>query len=160
MAWAAAAFLVHGLAVLAGPIELPGMHPEPDVGLLWNKLLTLRAAGGYKQNAILSAFNPQDTPILGGGLEWFASRLPVDGHGLTLFLSADERRYIDPVEVSSAADPIRGERTILSQASYKWYGTTWVPTMAMTYLHAEQAFDATELASDPGFIREIGRAHV
>ena len=142
--------------IAAGPPELPGVHPQPDVGLFWDSLLTLRTAGGQKQNAILSAFNPQDTPLLVAGIEYFVSRLPVDGHGFTLFVSGDERRYLNPVEVSPTTAVVRGERTVLSQASYKWYGRTWVPSMALTYLHAEQAFDATEIASDPGFVRAIG----
>lgn len=141
---------------LGGHPELPGIHPAPDSGLFWDTLLTLRTAGGHKQNAILSPFNPQDTPLLTGGIEYFASRLPMDGHGFTLFVSADERRYLDPVEIAPATPVIRGERTVLSQASYKWYGRTWVPTLAFTHLHAEQAFDATEIASDPGSIRAVG----
>ncbi len=141
---------------LAGPPELPGLHPQPDLGLFWDKLLTVRAAGGHKQNALLSAFNPQDTPLVVAGLEFFATRLPVDGHAFTLYASADERRYLNPVEIAPSDPVVRGERTVLSQASYKWYGSTWVPSVAFTYLHAEQAFDATEIASDPGFIRAIG----
>ncbi len=141
---------------LAGHPDLPGIHRQPDIGLFWDNLLTVRLAGGHKQNAILSPFNPQDTPLLSAGLEWFASRLPIDGHGFTFFVSADERRYLNPVEVSPDTPGIRGERTVLSQASYKWYGRTWVPSVSFTHLHAEQAFDATEIASDPGSIRAVG----
>jgi hypothetical protein len=152
------AALTFGASLMAGPIELPGMREDPGTLLLWDHLLTLKTGGGYKNNALLAAFTPQDTPLIVGGLEFFLTRIPVDGHAVTLFFSGDERRYAQPVHINDTQPDAEHEQTLLSQASYKYQGTTWVPGISLTHLHAEQVFDATELANAPGSVRAEGDA--
>lgn len=143
----------------AGPIELPGINPADDAFLLWDRLVTLRAAAGYKDNALLSGFVPQDTPLAIAGVEYYLTRLPVDGHGFTAFLSADLRRYLEPADVEGF-DSAHGETLVLGQLNYKFYGRLCVPAIAVTYVHAEQVFDATDLGGTPGAVRANGDAFI
>ena len=145
---------------LAGPIELPGMHRQDGEFPLWDHLLTLKAGGGFKNNALLSAFQPQDTPLATAGIELFLTRLPADGHQWTVLFSGDERRYLDPVQVNADQPAATHERLLLSQVSYRHYGPHWVQALGFTHLHAQQVFDATDLGGLPGAIRASGHAFI
>lgn len=145
---------------LAGPIELPGLNGDGGEFPLWDHLLTLKAGGGYKNNALLAAFNPQDTPLVTAGIELFLTRLPADGHQWTVFFTGDQRRYVDPVQLSSDQPAATQELLLLSQVSYKHYGARWIQGLSFTHLHAEQAFDATDLGGQPGMIRASGHAFI
>jgi hypothetical protein len=146
------------LPALAGPFELPGIRPDPTPFLLWDQLLTLRTAGGAKDNALLAAFNPQQTPLAIFGVEYFLHRLPVDANSVTFFFSGDERRYLRPATTSPGQPDAPNERTLLSHLSLRHDGIHLSPGITFTHLAAEQVFDATDLGGLPGTVRASGHS--
>lgn len=156
----AAAFLCLPLQTHPGAFDLPGIRENEDsLGLsLWDSLLTIKAGGGYKDNPLLSPFTPLDTPIVTVGLEYFLTRLPVDGHQFTIFFSGDERRFVQPVRPAPEVDEAKHELVLLSQASYRYFGNHLVSGLTFTHLHAAQVFDASEFGGQPGTIRASGHA--
>lgn len=146
-----------GQALLAGPMDLPGVHPTESPLLIWDHVLTLKTGAGYKNNALLAAFTPADTALITGGIDFFLTRLPIDGHQFTVFFSGEERRYLDPIELRTG-DTADHELLLLSQVAYKYYGNHVIPGLNFTHLHARQVFDATDLEGVPGTVRASGHA--
>lgn len=74
--------------------------PAAEFPSPWTPLFELRAAGGFKDNLLLSPGNRISSAFIGTGADVVLSRLPVDGRLLNFLISADDRRYLDdgPVE--------------------------------------------------------------
>lgn len=153
-------FSLHPWSLQAGPFPLPGLQQEQeDTPLsLWDSLLTLKSGAGFKDNPLLSPFTQESTALATFGLEFFLTRLPIDGHQLTLFFSGDERRYLKPIQPDPDIEAARHELVLLSQLSYRYYGNHTIPGLTFTHLHANQVFDASEFGGQPGTIRASGHA--
>jgi hypothetical protein len=75
------------------PLDLSFLLPT------WDRVFTVRAGGGYKNNVTLAHSATQSSPFFSSGLEAIVNRLPKDGTQFTFLLSADDRRYFDSISV-------------------------------------------------------------
>jgi hypothetical protein len=144
--------------VRAGPwIAGPFVRREPEIteaSLVWQKVFTLRAAGGWRDNALLAGTNVQSTPFVGAGLEFFLFRLPVDEHRFSLILTGDDRRYLRHVEPSPEQPPAEGETVFATQADYRrLIGERFSVSLVGQHLYADQVFDASTLADGTGSVQ-------
>src|SRR5262245_23607132 len=65
----------------------------------WDRVFTIHAGGGYKDNVTLAHTEPQSSTFFNSGLEAIVTRLPKDGTQVSFLLSADDRRYLESISV-------------------------------------------------------------
>lgn len=82
-----------GLEAQAQPLDLSFLLPT------WDRVFTVRAGAGYKDNVTLSHTATESSPYFSSGVEAIVTRLPKDGTQLAFFFSADDRRYLDSISV-------------------------------------------------------------
>lgn len=70
--------------------------------MLWSHTLTLRTFSGFKDNVLLSPADMQGSAVIGGGLDYSLSRLPLDGWGVDVLVSGDDERYLQKVPSDGA----------------------------------------------------------
>jgi len=61
--------------------------------MLWDQQITLSSGLGYKDNVLLSAFNPRSSPFFVNGLDWVVLRLPLDGWQVEGSIDGNDIRY-------------------------------------------------------------------
>jgi hypothetical protein len=72
--------------------------PKDDLRLwtesmLWDGQVSAESGVGYKDNVLLSAFNPHGSTFCENGLEAMAMRLPLDGWSIVGFITGNDIRY-------------------------------------------------------------------
>ena len=93
-----------GLSAYAQPLDLPLSF--------WQRLYTVRAGFGYKDNVTLAHADTDASSFFAGGLEFFALRLPENGNELSFFVTADDRRYF-------SATGVDAEQLVFAQGQVK-----------------------------------------
>jgi len=144
--------------LIAGPWATgPFVPREPEVtaeSLAWQTVFTLRATGGWRDNALLAGTNAQSTPFAGTGLELFLFRLPVDANRFTLMLTGDDRRYLNRVEPAAGQATADGETVVATQAEYRRILNDRLSiSIVGQHLYADQVFDASSLADGLGTVQ-------
>jgi len=147
-----------GIGLRAGQPVLGPLHPrDPDLELeipVWTTTVTLRSSGGWRDNALLSGTNAQDTPFAGYGFEAFLLRMPLDAHRWTLFVGGEERRYLKTVDSGLTGQPVEGDAWLSTYGEYRYQSPSgWSPGLVGQYLYANQVFDASTLADGLGSVR-------
>jgi hypothetical protein len=69
--------------------------------MLWDEQVTLSAGLGYKDNVLLSPFNPRPSPFFLSGLDLAVLRLPLDGWQIEGSIVGDDIRYWHTVNTNS-----------------------------------------------------------
>ena len=77
--------------------------PKDDLRLwtesmLWDGQVSAESGVGYKDNVLLSAFNPHGSTFCENGLEAMAMRLPLDGWSIVGFITGNDIRFTDIIE--------------------------------------------------------------
>lgn len=152
-------FLLGAVGLLqAGRPVLGPLHPrDPDLEWeipVWTTTVTLRGSGGWRDNALLSGTNAQETPFAGYGFEAFVLRMPIDAHRWTLFVGGEERRYLRTIDSGIPGQPVDGDAWLSTYAEYRHSGPSgWSPGLVGQHLYANQVFDASTLADGLGSVR-------
>ena len=103
----------------------------------WSADGTLRTTGGYRDNVLLSPFNPVSAPLVGVGADLLVNRLPADGTEVTLLATGDYTVFLDAPE----AEP---EALALAQAGVsRELGSRWKCGLAGEYVFLHQVFDVS-----------------
>lgn len=101
----------------------------------WSATATLRAAGGYRDNVLLSPFNPVSAPLISVGADVMVNRLPTDGTEVTLLATGDYTAFLDAPETEP-------EALALVQAGVtRELGSRWKGGLAGEYVFLHQVFD-------------------
>lgn len=150
--------LAMSLSLEGGQQVLGPLHPRDPDGEweipVWTTTATLRSSGGWRDNALLSGTNAQETPFAGYGFEAFLIRMPVDAHRWTLFVGGEERRYLGTVDSGIGDPPVEGDAWLSAYGEYRHQGSSgWSPGLVGQYLYANQVFDASTLADGLGSVR-------
>ena len=150
-------FLVGG-NLLGGQQALGPLHPRDPDGEweipVWTTTVTLRSSGGWRDNALLSGTNAQETPFVGYGFEAFLIRMPIDAHRWTLFVGGEERRYLQTVDSGIPDQPVSGDAWVSTYGEYRYQSPSgWSPGLVGQHLYANQVFDASTLADGRGSVR-------
>jgi hypothetical protein len=107
----------------------------------WQHLVSVRAMGGYKDNVLLSAELPDESPFVGAGLELIGWRPLGENSEFLGFLVGEHRQFLDALEVDY-------EQTFVGQAQLEVdLGEAWTLTGPLEYLYVDQVLDvsATEV---------------
>ena len=103
----------------------------------WGTSGALRLVTGYRDNVLLSPFNPVSAPLVGAGADFIVNRLPADGTEVTLFATAEYTVFLNAPE----AEP---EALVLAQASLtRELGNRWKGGVAGEYVFLHQVFDVS-----------------
>src|SRR3989442_15958016 len=94
-------------------LDLPILLPK------WEHDLSLRTGAGYRDNVGLASQSPKESAFIATGLEMILLRLPENNTQFSLFLSADDLRYL-------SSGPVDKEQTAFGQALVKTdIGSAW-----------------------------------
>src|SRR5947209_20460547 len=77
-----------GCIIKAQEFDFPILLPK------WINDFSLRTGAGYRDNVGLSSKSPQDSSFIATGLEMIWLRLPQNGTQFTLFVSAEDLRFV------------------------------------------------------------------
>ena len=128
------------LALLSAPLLLQAQEEEePELDLsIWDKSVNLRGAFGYKDNVLLSTVDKQDSAFWQTTLDVMLLRADLEtGANLTLFLTAEDRRYFADIEVEK-------EQLVLLQGKYERpINGEWFWSGTAQYMYVDQVFDAS-----------------
>jgi hypothetical protein len=72
---------------------ISGDEPLWTQAMLWDEQIALYSGVGYKDNVLLSAFNPRESPFVINGLDLMVMRLPLDGWQVVGLVVGDDIRY-------------------------------------------------------------------
>jgi hypothetical protein len=105
---------------------------------LWDRSINLRGALGYKDNLLLSDLQREGSAFWLSGVDFSLLRAGLDeGPSITLFASAEDRRYFSSNEIEK-------EQLVLSQAKInQQVSDNWSVGAIAQYLYADQVFDAS-----------------
>jgi hypothetical protein len=112
---------------------------EPELDLsIWDYSVNLRGGLGYKDNVLLSNIDQQGSAFWQSALDAMLFRVDLENGGnLTLFLSAEDRRYFSDIEVEK-------EQLVLAQGKYERpFAEEWFWSATAQYLYVDQVFDAS-----------------
>lgn len=128
------------LALLAAPFVLHAQEEEePELDLaIWDRSVNLRGALGYKDNVLLSKIDQQGSAFWQTALDAMILRADLEtGANLTLFLTAEDRRYFSDIDVDK-------EQLLLAQGKYERpINDDWFWSATAQYLYVDQVFDAS-----------------
>ena len=131
-----------GLSAQAQPLDLPLS--------IWERLYTVRAGVGYKDNVALSHTDTEASGFFASGLEFFALRLPEDGTEVSCFVSADDRRYF-------SASSVDGEQLVFAQGQVKHvFGAVGEMAFDLQYAYQDQIQDVSVTETNQQAIRVRG----
>jgi len=119
---------------------------EPSPFQLWDTSLSIRSGGGHSSNPSLAnlpaARQPSAFLEYGGELMFF--RLPTGGDNAYVFISGDDRRYLNPKSVP-------GEQNFVALASYTHESPSWwMAGSTVSYVYLHQVIDLSEIDSGIG----------
>src|SRR2546426_4336779 len=126
-------------------LDLPIRLPK------WEHDLSLRTGAGYRDNVALASQSPKESAFIATGLEMIFLRLPENNTQFSLFLSADDLRYL-------SSGPVDKEQTAFAQALVKTdIGSAWQVSLAAEYVYQNQVVDVS--ATEPGLTTILVRGH-
>jgi len=129
-------------AMIAGPLCIHGQEEEnldPELDLaIWDRSVNLRGGFGYKDNVLLSNIDRQGSVFWQTTLDAMVLRADLEsGANLTLFLTLEDRRYFDEIDVEK-------EQLVLAQGKYERpAGENWFWSLTAQYMYLDQVFDAS-----------------
>lgn len=124
-------------SAFAAEVAASAEMDEVDLTLpsLWDHSFNVRTSAGYKDNVLLSANLPVDSPFLAGGFDAMSFRLPEDGWDCLIFASGDYTHY-------TRSEDVDDETSLLTQAQVKKeLAGGWKPGFSAEYLYFDQVFD-------------------
>lgn len=122
------------LAAHALPTEPDKLLPD------WDRALTLRAAGGFKDNIGLSHLHPESSPFFRSTLEAAVLQLPTDSHQFSFIATGEDTRYV-------SARNVDHEDFALARGEYRrFWANDWQAALAVEGFYLDQVLDlsATE----------------
>ncbi len=126
-------------------LDLPIFLPK------WEHDFSLRTGAGYRDNVALASQSPKESAFVATSLEMILLRLPENNTQFTLFLSADDLRYL-------ASGPVDKEQTAFAQALVKTdCGSDWQVSLAAEYVYQDQVVDVS--VTEPGLTTIPIRGH-
>lgn len=103
----------------------------------WTTSADLRTWTGYKDNVLLSTFDPVSAPLIGAGGDFILSRLPTAGTEFMLLATGDYIQFLGSPE----AEP---EALALVQAeARRKLGSGWTLATTAQYIYSHQVFDVS-----------------
>jgi hypothetical protein len=114
-----------------------------DESMLWDRQFILSSGIGYKDNVLLSAFNPRGSAFVDNGVDLMVLRLPLDGWQVTGSLIGDDLRYWHDV----GAD--REDSFISSVEVRRELPRGWQAGLEARGLYEHQVVDTTTSAGTP-----------
>jgi hypothetical protein len=111
--------------------------PLLDSSLFWSKEVTAHAGFGYKDNVLLSPFQPVSSPFFKGEFEASMIRLPLDGLQLSFLLAGEDVRYTRNVYDNP-------EQSLVAFAQVKKdLGDRWQVGLTTAYFYLDQLQDVS-----------------
>ncbi len=127
-------------AAVIGGAGLASGAQEADVSTWlprWSYGGSARTGAGYRDNVTLSHFAPQESAFFLSGLDFSATRLPIDGPQVDLLLTAEDRRFLGDTSVDH-------ETIAFGQAqATTFWGGQWRAGLGAEYLYQDQVLDAS-----------------
>ena len=122
---------------LAGTLAVCADAAEARRASAWERLVSVRALGGYKDNVLLSAQETDSSPFVGMSLEAIAWRpVGVDGE-FQAFLVGEHRQFLDAAELEQ-------EQTLVAHMQYEHhFGLEWTLKNPVEYLYLDQILDVS-----------------
>lgn len=143
------------VAVAQAPDPLPSSLPaelrQPLVRF-WERSLSVGLGSGSKDNVALSHAAPESSAFIRSSLEASFFRLPLDGTQVTLFLGADDTRYLSSKSVDH-------ETTAFSQCEWRrLLGDGWELGLGVEGTYVDQVIDlsVTETNREAVLVRGAG----
>jgi hypothetical protein len=125
---------------------------DEDLASVWTRTFDFQTGAGYKDNILLGHYQKEGSAFWMNGAELFVLRIPVDGTQVSIFLSAEDKRYF-----SSAS--IDHEDLALANAEVKRdVGHGWNLGFAVEYLYQDQLFDTSISETNRQVIPVVGHA--
>ncbi len=119
---------------------------------VWSTDGSVRAGGGYRDNVLLSSFQPVAAGFASVGGDFTLHRLPVDGTEVSCFATGDYLAFVD----EPAADP---EALILTQAGLtRDLGRAWAAGLEGRYVFLNQVFDVSATEAEVSTV--LARGHL
>jgi hypothetical protein len=143
---AAAAALLAG-TTLGADAEVDSKEEEISP---WEFDLTVKEAGGYKNNVLLSDFNKESSAFNQTSLEFFAYHLPLNHWEFSGFAMYEDRRYWESESI---------DREVIGMASgdlKRVIGERWKVGANLQYFYNDQVYDASILEGIPARVRAKG----
>jgi hypothetical protein len=107
--------------------------------------------GGYKDNVLLSADLPDESPFVGAGLEVIGWRPLGENSEFLGFLVGEHRQFLDAREVNH-------EQTLVSQAQVEVdLGEAWTLTGPLEYIYLDQVLDVSATEAEVQATRVQGQ---
>ena len=121
---------------------------------VWTTGGSVRAGGGYRDNILLSSFNPVGAGFVTAGGDFMLNRPPTDGTEVAVFASADYTHFVD----APAAEP---EAIALAQAEVKReLGRDWQAGLRAQYVFLHQVFDVSATEVDLSTVTARGHTAI
>ena len=117
---------------------------------VWEKLISIRTLGGYKDNVLLSTQETDSSPFVGMSLEAISWRpVGVDGE-FRAFLVGEHRQFLDAAELEQ-------EQTLVAQLQYEHHlGLEWTVRTPAEYLYVDQILDVSATEEVVRAVRVLG----
>jgi len=130
----AAGFVCIVTTVTAGEAKEAPLK-EPASLSTWEPSLTLKLAGGFKDNVALSQSRPESSAFVRASLDAVAVRLPVDGIQSTFLLLAEDLRYL-------SSSSVKHEDFIFGQAEVRrFWLNDWQGAISFESAYIDQVID-------------------
>lgn len=134
------------------PFSCDAASDDADLGSLWTRTFDFRTGGGYKDNILLGHYQNESSGFWLGGIDIFILRIPVDGMQVSLFLSAEDKRYF-------STSAINHEDLALANFEIKRdFAHDWNAGTGIQYLYQDQLFDTSISETNRQVIPVIGHA--
>jgi hypothetical protein len=129
--------LAHLAVSFLSALAVCGSPAEVEPASAWEKWISIRTLGGYKDNVLLSASAPDSSPFLGLSLEAIAWRLVGADGEFQAFLVGEHRHFL-------AASELEREQTLLAHVHYEHHlGLEWTVKAPFEYLYLDQILDVS-----------------
>ena len=125
------------LALMTSVASAAQAYPtEPETLLpTWDRSLTLKTAGGYKDNVGLSHSFPESSALFRSTLEAVATQLPVDADLFSFVLTGEDTRYPQSKNVDH-------EDFLVARGEYRhFWANDWQAALALEGLYLDQVLD-------------------
>ncbi|MEK7676130.1 MAG: hypothetical protein AAB676_09900 [Verrucomicrobiota bacterium] len=122
----------------------------PPTTAFWDKVFNVRVGMGYRDNVLLSHFNPEGSAFVSSRLEALFWRLPVDATEFLFFVSGDDLRYLSGGQVDK-------EQSLISQAKLTRYlAHGWQGGLSLDYSYQNQVIDVSATEADVAAVQLQG----
>ncbi|MDB6037602.1 MAG: hypothetical protein JWM99_1443 [Verrucomicrobiales bacterium] len=134
------------------PIQCNGDSDDADIGSLWTRTFDFRTGAGYKDNVLLGHYQKEGSGFWFGGVDIFILRIPVDGTQVSLFLSADDKRYFSTPAIDHE------DLALLNFEVKRDLTHGWNAGAGVQYLYQDQLFDTSISETNREVIPVVGHA--